>query len=452
MAQKAEKLHAAGETFGVTIFSGASTGDSLDGVLARANATKRRMPYQTNASLREAINTAKTAYADLHLSHFPQQLSYGFFGDIDLAVVEVCDFNDKGELVLTSSVGSVPSFCKLARKILLEYNQYHPKTLRGIHDIYLPENPPLRAPIPIRTTKDRIGSEIVKVDPSKIIGFVASNSADEVRDFKESMEAQEKIGDHVAAFLAREMKENRIPSGFLPIQSGVGNIANAVLKAMGEHREIPPFQMYSEVAQNAVIELMQEGRITFTSATSLTVTAELSKAIYENLAFFKERFILRPQEITNHPEVVRRLGIISINTGLEADIFGNVNSTHVFGNMLMNGIGGSGDFTRNAYISIFTLPSVAKEGKISSIVPFCAHIDHTEHDVQIIVTEQGVADLRGKDPSERASEIIEKCAHPDYKPLLRDYVKLQKKGHVKHTLAEAFRFYQNFFDKGDMRL
>ena len=69
---------------------------------------------------------------------------------------------------------------------------------------------------------------------------------------------------------------------------------------------------------------------------------------------------------------------------------------------MMNGIGGSGDFTRNAYISIFTCPSVAKEGKISAIVPMVSHLDHSEHSVNIIITEQGVADLRGKSPKERA--------------------------------------------------
>ena len=125
--------------------------------------------------------------------------------------------------------------------------------------------------------------------------------------------------------------------------------------------------------------------------------------VTDNLQFFRQRIVLRPQEISNNPEVVRRLGIISINTAIEVDLFGNVNSTHVMGRQMMNGIGGSGDFTRNAYLSIFTCPSTAKGGKISTIVPLVSHMDHSEHSVQIVVTEQGVADLRGKDPHERAS-------------------------------------------------
>jgi succinyl-CoA:acetate CoA-transferase len=95
--------------------------------------------------------------------------------------------------------------------------------------------------------------------------------------------------------------------------------------------------------------------------------------------------VLRPQEISNHPEVIRRLGLITINTALECDIYGNVNSTHVGGTHMMNGIGGSGDFARNAHLSVFVTKSIAKNGAISSIVPMVTHVDHTEHDTDIIV-------------------------------------------------------------------
>ncbi len=127
----------------------------------------------------------------------------------------------------------------------------------------------------------------------------------------------------------------------------------------------------------------------------------------------------RPAEISNNPEVIRRLGVIAMNTALEADIFGNINSTHVVGTKMMNGIGGSGDFTRNGYLS--SSPALRhKGGVISNIVPMVSHVDHSEHSVDIIVTEQGIADLRGKDPVQRAYEIINNCAHPAYRPLLLD--------------------------------
>ena len=165
--------------------------------------------------------------------------------------------------------------------------------------------------------------------------------------------------------------------------------------------------------------------------------------------------MLRPEEISNSPEVARRIGVIAINTAIECDIYGNVNSTHIMGTKMMNGIGGSGDFARNAYLTIFCTGSTAKDGKISSIVPFCSHIDHTEHDVDIIVTEQGLADLRGLSPRQRAKEIIEKCAHPDFKPLLLDYFEradaATKHAHTPHIIKEALSWHEKFVETGSMK-
>ena len=143
--------------------------------------------------------------------------------------------------------------------------------------------------------------------------------------------------------------------------------------------------------------------------------------------------------------------MIALNTAIEVDIYGHVNSTHVMGTQVMNGIGGSGDFARNSFLSVFMCPSVAKDGAISTVVPMCSHVDHNEHSVSIIVTDQGLADLRGKDPAARAREIIDKCAHPDYREPLRDYLKLAGKGHVAHDLSRAFAMHQQFLKSKTMR-
>ena len=326
-----------------------------------------------------------------------------------------------------------------------------PAELNGLHDIYEPLDPPHRREIPVYSCSDRIGSPVLKVDPVKIAGIVKTNRPDEVGGFKETDAITKKIGENVASFLANELKVGRLPKDFLPVQSGVGNIANAVLGALGENPSIPPFEMYSEVIQDSVVGLMKSGDIKFASATSLTLSPPVLKEVYADLEFFKERILLRPQEISNHPEVIRRLGIISINTAIEADIWGNINSTHVMGNNLMNGIGGSGDFTRNAYISIFTCPSIAKGGAISTIVPMVAHLDHSEHSVQVLITDQGIADLRGKDPAERAREVVDKCAHPDYRKQLHSYFDGVKSGHTPQTLRTAFAMHEAFMEKKDMR-
>ena len=452
LAKRAEAEHAAGRPFKIAAFTGASTGDSLDGALTRAEAMSWRTPYQAHKDLRKAINTEKISYADMHLSVVQQMVRYGFFGEMDWAIIEATEVTPDGKIYLTTAGGAAATYCRVAKHLLIEINAYHPKSTQGLHDIYQPADPPHRQPIPLTKCSDRIGTPYVQVDPAKIVGVVETNLPDEVGGFDPADETTMKIGENVAGFLANEIREGRVPAEGLPLQSGVGNIANAVLAALGSNKDIPPFEMYSEVMQDSVIELIRKGRCTLGSCTSLTLSRDVLAEVYKDLDFFKKHIIIRPQEISNNPEIVRRLGIISVNTAIEADIFGNVNSTHMFGTTLMNGIGGSGDFTRNAYISIFTCPSIAKDGKISTIVPLVAHMDHSEHSVQIIVTEQGVADLRGKDPYERAKEIIEKCAHPSYREELTTYVEAMKgKGHVPQTLSAAFGMHEHFRKTGDMR-
>jgi len=451
IAARAREIHAKGDPFRIGVMTGASTGKSLDGALAQAEAVLFRTPYQSDPDLRKSINEGKTAFFDMHLSMMPQAVRYGFLGPVHWAVIEACDVSDLGEITLTSAVGASPTYCRMADKIIVELNRFHPTGLRGFHDIYEPEDPPYRNPFPIFRPSDRIGSPTIKVNPSKILGVVENDSPDEAGSFGEVSPTTARIGDNVADFLARELKRGLIPKSFLPIQSGVGDTANAVLHAMGQRAEIPQFEMYTEVIQDAVVALMKQGKVRFASGCSLTVTSPVLKDIYANLEFFRPKFLLRPQEVTNSPEIVRRIGIVSINTAIEVDIAGNVNSTHVLGRSMMNGIGGSGDFARNAFLSIFTCPSTAKGGKISTIVPLVSHLDHSEHSVQIIVTEQGVADLRGKSPKERAVTIVENCAHPDYRKTLLDYIAMAGSAHSPQTLAAAFGMHLAFQKNGDMR-
>lgn len=451
LAKKAEEEHAKGNPFKVGIYTGASTGDSIDGVLSRAHAIKFRTPYQSNKDMRTELNNHDAHYFDLHLSELPQYLRYGFLPKPKFAILEACDITEDGKVYLTSAVGIAPTVARLADQVFIELNKYHPKELAGMHDIYEPADPPVRREIPVYSASDRIGLPYIQVDPKKIVGVVETNLPNEVGGFTPSDEVTNKIGENVAAFLSSEIKAGRIPASFLPVQSGVGNIANAVLGAMGANKDIPPFEIYTEVIQDAVIGLMKEGNVKFASGCSLTLSTPTLEDVYSNLDFFKERILLRPQEISNNPEIARRLGLISINTALEADIFGNINSTHVVGTKMMNGIGGSGDFCRNSYLSIFTTPATAKGGKISSIVPMVSHLDHSEHSVKILVTEYGVADLRGLSPIQRAEKIIENCVAPEYKELLRKYLQLGQKGHTPQNMSAALSFHEAFNKTGDMR-
>ena len=229
------------------------------------------------------------------------------------------------------------------------------------------------------------------------IAIVLTDTEDQPAKFKPVTLVSRQVGDNVVYFLKEEIAAGRLPRNPGPIQSGVGSVGNAVLQSLstGGFRGLT---MYTEVMQDAALSLLEEGVFSGVSASAVSLEAETRKRFYREIDRFRGQIILRPQEISNHPEVIRRLGVIALNTPIEADLYGNVNSTHIMGTRIMNGIGGSGDFTRNARLSIFATESVAKDGLISCIVPMVSHVDHTEHDVQVIVTEHGVADLRWKTP------------------------------------------------------
>ena len=452
IAAKARREHEAGREFKINLYSGASTNDYIDGELARADAINFRAPYQSHPDLRRAINSGAIHYNDRHLSELSQEFRYNYYGKMDVAIIEAQSISDDGEIVLGPSVGCSPTWLMCAEKVIIELNDQIPESIRGLHDIYIPLDPPNRREIPIYTPHDRAGSPTAHVDPKKVVGVVnVSLPMAKSGAFTPVDDTTRKIGHNVVQFLIDEMKCGRIPKSFLPLQSGVGNIANAVLESLEESDEIPPFEVYTEVMQDSFVKLLEHGHCKFVSTCSLTLSDETMAEFFNNIDALHDKVLMRPSEISNNPEVIRRLGVISMNTAIEADIFGNINSSHVNGTRLMNGIGGSGDFTRNAYTSIFMCPSIKKDDCISTIVPMCTHIDHTVHSVDIIVTDQGVADLRFKDPNQCAEEIIENAAHPIYRPLLREYLKLSKQGHVMQNQDLALAFHRALTLEGDMR-
>ena len=343
------------------------------------------------------------------------------------------------------------SFAIFAKQVIVEINLSMPLELEGLHDIYIPTYRPHRQPIPLVSVDQRIGTPAIPIDPEKIAAIVFTDRPDSPSTVLPPDLETAAIADHLNDFLMREVKANRLSPSLQPLQAGIGTIANAVLHGLLDS----PFQdlrMYSEVLQDSSIDLLDEGRMTFASAASMTLSKACYERVMNNLAHYKSRLVLRPQEISNHPEVVRRLGLITINTALECDLYGNVNSTHVNGTHMMNGIGGSGDFARNAHMSIFVTKSLAKNGDISSIVPMVTHVDHTEHDVDVIVTEHGLADLRGLAPRERARVVIDQCISPLYRDALKDYFRdaCRRGGHTPHVLEEAFAWHTRYRQTGSM--
>jgi propionyl-CoA:succinyl-CoA transferase len=448
LAAQARREHEQGRPASYRVLTGASTG-CLDDELADANAVAWRAPYQSSKKLRERINAQETRFVDMHLSHVPQMVEFGFFGKLDFAVVEAIDVTIDGRVYLSTSVGASPSFLRHAEKVIIEVNRHQSKRLWEMQDIAILPPPPDRSPIPIHHPLGRIGTPFAHVDPSKILGIVETDEPDGVSGFSAPDEASERIAEHVVRFLLDEMRAGRIPADFLPLQSGVGNVANAVMAGLGRS-DVPPFYMYSEVFQDALVDLMYNGRLLGASTTSLTLSEPQMQRVFDDMNFFGPRVVLRPQELSNNPGIIRRLGVIAINTALEVDVYGNANSTHVSGTHVMNGIGGSGDFVRNSYLSILVCPSIAKGGRISAVVPMVTHTDHNEHSVQIIVTEQGLADLRGKGPRQRARTIIDNCAHPSYREYLNEYCESAGTGHIPHDLDRCFELHRNLAETGAM--
>lgn len=456
LAKRAEALHKEGKEFKINLLTGASTGNSCDGELSEAGAINFRAPYTTNVAFRKHSNNNEIIYSDLCLSQVASQIRQGYLGQIDWAIVEACHIDvvgDKARIYITSGVGISPTISRVAKEgIIIELNHYHTEKCIGLHDIYELQEHPFRTPIMITKATDRIGVPYIEVEAKRIKGVIECNMPDEARGFEAPDAATDQIGQNVADFLMQNLRQGLIPKTFLNLQSGVGNVSNAVLGAIGQCKEIPNFNVYTEVLQDAPFKLFKEGRILSASSCSLSVTNDCLQEIYHNMDDYKGHIVLRPAEISNNPEVIARIGVCSLNTAIEADIYGHVNSTKLCGTKMMNGIGGSADFTNNAYLSIFTCRSEVKNGAISSIVPFCSHIDHTSHFIDAIATEYGVADLRHKSSMEMAEAMIA-IAHPDYRPILREYLKIAAPygGHTHHCLNAAFALHDTFLRKGDMR-
>ncbi|MCG2611591.1 succinate CoA transferase [Flavobacterium sp. SM15] len=441
------------EKIGITLITGASLGHNTDTDLAQSNALYRRMPFQADAGLRNKINEGDTYFIDQHLSETSELLENNHLPKIDFAIIEAAYIDVNGNIIPTTSVGNSATFAKLADKILIEINTSIPLNFKGIHDIFLHENYPNRKPLNITKSDSRIGLEYIPVNPEKVVGIIFTNLSDSSAVVTPPDAKTSAIANHLLTFFDDEIKAGRLTESLMPLQVGIGKIANAVMSGFSKGN-FKNLVMYSEVLQDSTFELIDSGKLDFASASSLTVSEDCYKHFLENFDHYKEKILLRPQNISNSGEVIRRLGIIAINTAIEFDIYGNVNSTHISGTKMMNGIGGSGDFARNAYLSIFVAPSTSKEfNAISHVLPMASHVDHTEHDVDILVTEQGLADLRGLAPRERAKVIIEKCAHPEYKEQLTDYFNRAciRGGHTPHILEEAFSFHTRYNETGSMK-
>ena len=434
-----------GKLHDLTIIQGAGIGMLKE--LAESGAVSRYVAFQWSSEMRGVINAGKIAFSDVHLGQLSSKIRSGVFGKMDYAIVECSAINEDGGIVPSLSLGINNTLLDCADKILLELNLAVPYEIEGMHDIFTNDRKPLNGIL------EKRGEPVFRCDPEKIAGIVITDSSEPKIDFRDTNAVYQDIARQVLALLDKEISADRLPREFT-LQAGVGGVANAVLQGLSEggYRNL---KMFTEVLADGALGFVTSGVISEASTTTLDLSPKGLETFFNNMEFYKKHIVMRPLEISNSVEQISAMELVAMNTALEADIYGNVNSTNALGIKMLNGIGGSNDFCRSAKLSIFITPSTAKNGAISSIVPMVSHVDSTEHDVDVIATEYGFADLRGKSPKERVKEIIENCAHPDYRQPLWDYyngaVTLVGPCQTPHDLSKALSWHQRFFETGSMK-
>lgn len=379
--------------------------------------------------------------------------------NLDVVVVEATAIKEDGSIVPGASVGATPELVQMADKIIIEVNTSIP-SFEGLHDITMTDLPPRRKPYLIMGVEDRIGTTSIPIDPEKVVGVLHSDYQDQTAPNAPADEKSKAIADHIIEFWDHEVAHGRLPQNLLPIQSGIGNIANAVIGGLADSK-FENLKVWTEVIQDTFLDLFDSGKLDFATATSVRFSPDGFKRFYDNWETYHNKLLLRSQQVSNSPEIIRRLGVIGMNTPVEVDMYAHANSTCVMGSRMLNGLGGSADFLRSSKYSIMhtpsTRPSKTDPNGVSCIVPMCTHIDQTEHDLDVVVTECGLADVRGLSPRERARVIINKCAHDVYKPILTEYLDkaefecLRKgMGHEPHLLWNAFDMHRALVEQGSM--
>lgn len=429
-----------GRDLSLTVVSAGSVGKEIDIALIEADAIERRFAFQSRPSIRNAINDGQVAFGDRHVSSLGDEVQYGGLVDPDLAIIESVAVGEDW-LIPSTSIGQTPAFVESADRLIVEVNAAQPLSLERFHDIYRPGTPPDRGPLPVTDPGERVGSSRIEFDPEHLVAVVETEQRDEPYEFRDPTPDDLAVAANLRTFLEAEVKRSSLFAESVRLQFGVGSLGNALMGALGDadfgERDLIYF---GEVIQDGLLDLLDEGQLRSASATSLALSAEGQNRLFEHADRYADDVVLRPGDVSNSPALIDRFGVVAVNSAVEVDLYGHVNSTTVNGSRMLNGVGGSGDFTRNAPLSIVALPSTAAGGDISRIVPMVPHVDHTEHDLDIVITEHGVADLRGTSPRERAPLLVEECAHPDYCERLREYLDRAHDdgGHAPHDLDTTF--------------
>lgn len=420
----------------LTLLGTADTGIVADHSLIEE--VDMRYPFAVWPPVKKAVNEGRMRFVDTHLSEVATEVRQGYYGDVDAAVIETIAVGD-GWFVPSTVVGATPAYVEEADRLVLEVNRKQPLGLRDLHDVF---ETCVTETVPLESPGERIGGPRIEFDTDKPVSVVETSQEPPAYPFDEPTDDEDRIVERLAKFVQKEVETNRVvnESGMVSFEMGVGTLGNAAAASLEDvdFGDTEPYY-FGEVLQDGVLDLIDRGVIEDASAMSMVLSEKGKERVFENIEGYAESIVLRPVSVSNDPDAVRRFCVIGVNGAVEVDVYGNVNSSHVGGSRLLQGIGGSADFSRNSLVSVFVLTSTVRDGSVSTIVPMVSHVDHTEHDTSVVITEQGIADLRGLPPRERAGSIIENCAHPDHREKLREYVEgAEGSGHIPHDLGKSF--------------
>jgi succinyl-CoA:acetate CoA-transferase len=421
----------------------------LDDKLGGEQVLSGRAPMCASRTVASQANNGSLRYVEQQMSRMTRLLRRGSFGKIDVAVIEALGFDKNGNLIPTTSIGMAHHLMNAADQIVIEINSAQPDILSKLHDVHIPAAPPDTQPIPLVRIDQRIGRSGIPIDLEKVRAIVET-------DIPERMESQPKgnpetkeIADHLFNFLELEVQETG--KSLPPIQMGFGSIADSIADAF-RRSDFRDLSFFSGGITEPVMELLVSGKVTAISTGGVGMSERVEQ-ILTGTPNLQDHLVIRNGDIINNAELIGRFGLLALNTGIEIDIYGNVNSSHIAGSRVVNGIGGGANFAQNAGLSVILIPSTAKGGAISSIVPMVSHLDIGEHDVDVIVTEHGLADLRGLDDGERAQAIIANCASETYREPLEAYLRKAKElsgGHHPQLPEDAFKWYRRLKENGSM--
>ncbi|MFO7168096.1 MAG: acetyl-CoA hydrolase/transferase C-terminal domain-containing protein [Chloroflexota bacterium] len=338
------------------------------------------------ANSRRALHEGRADFTPVYLSEIPSLFRSGQL-PIDVALIQVSPPDEHGFCSLGVEVGCTLPAALHARTVVAEINERMPRTL---------------------------GDSFIHI--SRIAAFVETN--------RPLCEAPQGTPDPVAEQIGRYVAE-LIPDG-ATLQLGIGAIPDAVLRCLKHKRHLG---VHSELFSDGIIELVEAGVIDGEAkavhrgklvAGFLLGTRRLFDWVHNN-----PMVEMHPTDYVNDPWVIaRQTRMVAINSAIQIDLTGQVCADSI-GPRIYSGAGGQVDFIRGAARSegglpIIALPSTAKGGTISRIVPTLdqgAGVVTSRYDVRYVVTEYGVAHLHGKTLAQRARALID-IAHPAYRESL----------------------------------